>query len=93
MAATNLTTTVSTKGQIILPKAIRDQLHWDAGTRLAVEHTVDGVLLKPLTTAFATTRPQDVFACLRYTGKPKSVEEMDAGIVAEARRRHARGRY
>ena len=93
MTVANLTTTVSTKGQVILPKAICDQLRWDAGTRLAVVQTVDGVLLKPLTTPFAPTRPEDVFGCLPYPGEPKSVEEMDAGIAAEARRRHARGRY
>ncbi len=92
MATTDLTTTLSTKGQVILPKPIRDQLHWHAGTRLAVEQTADGVLLKPLTTAFVPTRPEDVFGCLGYTGEPKSVQEMDAGIAAEARRRHARDR-
>lgn len=93
MAATDLTTTISTKGQVILPKAIRDQLRWNAGTRLAVEHTADGVLLKPLTTAFVQTRPEDVFGSLSYKGKPKSVEDMEAGIAAEVKRRHARGRY
>lgn len=93
MAKIGLTTTISTKGQVILPKAIRDQLHWDAGTRLAVEHTADGVLLKSLTTAFAPTRPENVFGCLPYTGKPKTVEQMNAGIAAEIRRRHARDRY
>lgn len=93
MAATGLTTTLSTKGQVILPKEIRDQLQWDAGTRLSVEHTADGVLLKPLTAAFARTRPEDVFGCLPHKGEPKSVEEMEAGIATEAKRRHARGRY
>lgn len=39
-----LTTTVSTKGQVILPKAIRDQRHWPAGTELVVEDTPEGVL-------------------------------------------------
>ena len=93
MAATALITTMSTKGQVILPKAIRDQLRWDAGTRLVVEHTADGVLLKPLTTVFVPTRPEDVFGCLPHKGKPKTVEQMNAGIAAEAKRRHARGRY
>ncbi len=93
MAADSLFTTVSSKGQVILPKAIRDQLHWEAGTRLVVEHTVDGVLLRPITTAFAPTRPEDVFGCLQYKGSPKSIAEMDAGIATEAKRRHARGRY
>lgn len=53
MAKPGPTTTLSTKGQVILPKTIRGQLHWHPGTRLSVEHTADGVLLKPLTTAFA----------------------------------------
>jgi AbrB family looped-hinge helix DNA binding protein len=91
--AADLTTIVSTKGQVILPKAIREQLHWDAGTRLVVERTESGVLLKPLGREFAPTRPEDVFGCLRYEGQAKSVEEMEAGIAEEARRRHARGRY
>lgn len=93
MAATGVTTTISTKGQVILPKAIRDQLQWNAGTRLTVEQTADGVLLKPLTTAFVQTRPEDVFGCLPYKGSPKSIEEMEAGIAIEVKRRHARGRY
>ncbi len=86
MTTTDLTTTVSTKGQVILPKAIRDQLHWDAGIRLVVEHVAGGVLLKPVTAPFASTRPEDVFGCLSYKGKAKSVEEMDAGIAARLRR-------
>jgi AbrB family looped-hinge helix DNA binding protein len=87
------TTTVSTKGQVILPKTIRDQLHWDPGTRLVVEQTADGVLLKPMRAVFAPTLPEDVFGSLVYKGERKSVEAMDAGIIAEAKRRHARGRY
>jgi AbrB family looped-hinge helix DNA binding protein len=92
MTAEKLTTTVSTKGQVILPKAIRSRRHWDTGTRLIVEDTPDGVLLKtaPL---FKPTQLDDVFGMLKYMGKPKTLEEMEAGIVAEAKRRHARGRY
>jgi AbrB family looped-hinge helix DNA binding protein len=93
MAEPDVFTTVSTKGQVILPKAIRDQLHWHAGTRLVVKHTADGVLLQSITGIFAPTRPEDVFGCLRYKGKPKSIDEMNAGISAEAKQRHARGRY
>ena len=86
--AEHLTTTVSTKGQIILPKAIRRALRWEAGTRLVVESRPEGVLLKP-EPAFVETRPDDVFGCLACDGPPKSLEEMQAGILAEARRRHA----
>ena len=83
-----LTTTVSTKGQVILPKAIRQVLHWEAGMRLVVENTPEGVLLKPVP-AFTETRPEDVFGCLESVGAPKSLAEMEAGVLTEAKRRHA----
>lgn len=82
-----LTTTLSTKGQVILPKPIRRALRWVAGTRLVVENTSDGVLLKP-EPVFPETRPEDVFGSLAYDGPPRSLQEMEAGILAEARRRH-----
>lgn len=87
-----LTTTVSTKGQVILPKAIREQLHWPAGTELAVENTPKGVLLTAKPT-FVPTRPKDVFGSLAYKRPAKSLADMEAGIAAEAKRRHARNRY
>ena len=81
-----LTTTVSTKGQVILPKAVREQRRWDAGTRLIVEDTDAGVLLKaePL---FAPTEIEQVFGSLRFDGAAKSIEEMDAAVLAEGKRR------
>ena len=90
--ADTLTTTVSTKGQVRLPKAIRERRHWQPGTRLVVEDTPEGVLLKPAP-LFAPTRPEDVAGMLAYRGSPKTVEEMDAAVTAEARARRARGRY
>jgi AbrB family looped-hinge helix DNA binding protein len=86
------TTTVSTKGQIILPKAIRERRNWAVGTRLIVEETPDGVLLKAVP-VFAPTRPEDVAGMLAYRGPPKTLDEMDAAITAEVKRRRARGRY
>jgi len=91
MASTQKSTvTLSTKGQVILPKSIRERRHWDAGTRLVVEDTVDGVLLTnaPI---FEPTQSDDVFGSLKFAGRAKTIEEMDAGVLAEARRRHARG--
>jgi AbrB family looped-hinge helix DNA binding protein len=84
-----LTVTLSTKGQLILPKSIRQQRRWEAGTRLIVEETAEGVLLKSAP-IFEPACPDDVFGSLKVSGPPKTLEEMDAGIVAEARRRHAR---
>ena len=91
-AGETLTTTMSTKGQVILPKTIRQRRNWTTGTRLVVEDTPEGVLLKAAP-VFAPTRPEDVAGMLAYRGRPKSLDEMDAAITAEVRRRHARDRY
>src|SRR6266446_9021561 len=77
---------------IRMPKAIRQRRHWEPGTRLVVEDTPDGVLLKAAP-VFAPTRPEDVAGMLAYRGPPKTLEEMDAAITAEVKRRRARGRY
>jgi AbrB family looped-hinge helix DNA binding protein len=92
MAASKLVTTVSTKGQVILPKVIRDRRNWDAGTELVVEDTEDGVLLKS-SALFPQTEAKDVYASLPRPARPKSLKEMQAGIAVEAKRRHARNRY
>jgi AbrB family looped-hinge helix DNA binding protein len=91
-SARKATTVVSTKGQIILPKAIRDVKNWGAGMKLLVEETRDGVLLRA-ERPFAPTKVEDVFGCLDAKGKHVNVEDFDKAIANEIRRRHARGRY
>ncbi len=81
-----LTTVVSTKGQVILPKAIRDLRRWPAGTRLTVEDTPDGVLLKPVP-VFPETSVDALFGSLHHEGAALSVEDMNAAIAREAKRR------
>jgi AbrB family looped-hinge helix DNA binding protein len=84
-----LLTTVSTKGQVILPKSIRQRRNWDAGTRLVVEDMPEGILLRQAP-AFAPTNSDQVFGLLA-TGRPAvSLDDMDAAILAEARARHDR---
>lgn len=91
-ALRKLTTILSTKGQVILPKAIRERLRWSTGTELIVEETTEGVLLKSKP-AFVVSRPEDVFGSLHYKGRTKSIAEMKAAIAGEVKRRHARHRY
>jgi AbrB family looped-hinge helix DNA binding protein len=86
MAGKTATTIVSTKGQVILPKPIRERRHWPAGTRLTVEDIGDGVILKPAP-FFPPSTLESVFGSLSYQGRPKSVAEMDEAIAAEAKRR------
>lgn len=87
-ASENLTTTVSTKGQVILPKAIREQRRWVSGTKLSVEDTPNGVLLKA-SPVFAETTIDAVFGSMPPAGPTLSVEEMHAVITREAKK-HAR---
>lgn len=81
------TTKLSSKGQVVLPKAVRERHGWKEGTELVVENTTDGVLLRARK-PFAPTRVEDVYGALRYRGRPKSIEEMDAGIARAVRKRH-----
>jgi AbrB family looped-hinge helix DNA binding protein len=86
------TTRLSSKGQIILPKGVRDAHHWAPGTDFSVEDTGDGVLLRPIRKG-QPSRLEDVVGCLPVKGSAHSIEEMDAAIVAELRDRNDRGRY
>jgi AbrB family looped-hinge helix DNA binding protein len=89
MAISRSTTTVSTKGQVILPAALRARRAWPPGTRLVVEETADGVLLRAAP-IFNVTAVDDVFGRLHGAGRALTIEEMDAAIAEEAARRNGR---
>ena len=86
------TTRLSSKGQVILPKSVRDERRWEAGTEFSVEPVGDGVLLRPLK-SIAHSRLEDVAGCLHVAGPTRAIAEMDAAVAAEVRRRRDRGRY
>lgn len=83
---------MSTKGQVVLPKALRDKRRLKGGARFLVEDRPDGILLKPVEAEKKLTI-DDWGSVLKYKGPTRTIEEMDAAIVEEVRRRHARGRY
>jgi AbrB family looped-hinge helix DNA binding protein len=86
------TTRLSTKGQIVLPEAIRTSRAWGPGTEFTVEETGEGILLRPAA-RFPGTGLEEVAGCLRSKRKPGTPAQMRAAIGREARRRHDRGRY
>ena len=73
------TTRLSSKGQVIIPKPLRSAHHWETGQELVVIDMGDGILLKPKT-PFPESNIQEVASCLRYTGKTKTIEEMEDAI-------------
>lgn len=86
------TTRLSTKGQIILPKSVRDAQLWGPGTEFTVEETPDGILLRPAA-VFPETTLDEVAGSLKFKGKAKTLAQMEAAIVREVKRRHDGGRY
>jgi AbrB family looped-hinge helix DNA binding protein len=80
------TTKLSSKGQVVLPRSIRNARKLQPGTEFLIEDTADGILLRPLK-PFAKTQIDAVFGSLCYAGPPKTVEEMHEAVLREARRR------
>lgn len=83
---------MSTKGQVVLPKALREKRHLKGGARFVVVDRPDGILLKPVEAKKKLTI-DDWAGVLKYKGPPHTIAEMNEAIVKEVRRRHARGRY
>jgi AbrB family looped-hinge helix DNA binding protein len=82
------TTQLSSKGQVIIPKMLRDRYKWNPGQRLSVIDTGDGIILKPLN-VFKNSELNDVAGILKYKGKGVSLDQMEEAIkkgVLEAKK-------
>lgn len=83
------TTQMSSKGQVIIPKAIRTRRHWLPGTRLVAEETPEGVLLRMVRHTGTQTIDAGLaalHALANHRGRAKTLPEMDAAVAAEARK-------
>lgn len=79
-----LTTKLSSKGQVIIPKEIRRRHHWEPGQELQAIDTDDGILLRSAS-PFPETTVKEAASCLPYSGKAKTLEEMEAAVKKGAR--------
>jgi AbrB family looped-hinge helix DNA binding protein len=74
---------LSSKGQIVIPKDVRDRLRWVQGQPLDIIETTEGVLLtrhkagSKLSFEEATAR---IRARIKYDGPPVSIEDMNETI-------------
>jgi len=84
------TTRLSSKGQIILPKSVRESHHWVPGTEFVVVDTPDGILLRPAK-SFPPSRLEEVVGCTGYKGPTKTLQDMEDAIERGVKARHARG--
>jgi bifunctional DNA-binding transcriptional regulator/antitoxin component of YhaV-PrlF toxin-antitoxin module len=86
------TTKLSSKGQATLPRSVRDAQGWPSGTEFAVEATKGGCPA-PAVETLQTHILQDAFESTGYTGKAKSLADMEKAIARGVEERNARGRY
>ncbi|TFH14899.1 MAG: AbrB/MazE/SpoVT family DNA-binding domain-containing protein [Lentisphaerales bacterium] len=79
-----VTATLTSKGQITIPKSIRESLHLHTGDRVAfLVHGDAEAVLKPVTKSV-----DEVFGTLRDKAQPRrSIEEMNAAVAKRMRAR------
>jgi AbrB family looped-hinge helix DNA binding protein len=86
------TTKVSTRGQVVIPKDLRETYRWQTGQELDVIDTGEGLLLKARSTGQAVSW-DEVAGCLRHLAKGKSAptdEQMRAAVRQMAAQRYRR---
>ena len=69
------TVTLSSKGQVVIPKEIRDELHWDAGTELTLVSSASGVTIKAMPKKTGRNLA-DLIGMLKHDGPPLATEEL-----------------
>ena len=80
---------MSSKGQVVIPKGLRDALHWGAGTDLEVEINDEGLMLRrPARDRRLPTLEEvrKVGGTLKYDGPPLSLDEIDSRLAESFRK-------
>ena len=78
-------TKISSKGQVVIPKSVRNRYQWKPGTVLQIEETPQGVLLSPA--SHPTVSQEEVFGCLKdQITRKVTLEEMDSIIAKLAKK-------
>lgn len=86
---------ISSKGQLVLPKVIRDSHGLGPGSEVDIESAGDTIILRPHVRKPLVRRTyslDEVAGMLKYDGPPVSIRDMDRAVEEEFRRRwHAKG--
>ncbi len=81
------TVKLSSKGQIVIPKNIRDDLHLPAGTEFVISKTATGLTLTP-TSLFPASTAREVRGFLAKRGRHLPTEDdLKASIKARLKAR------
>lgn len=74
------TTTLSSKGQVVIPKSVREAHGWKAGQEFEIVESSAGLVLQPKT-PFPETTVDEVAGCLAYDGPPIPTEKLHGGYA------------
>jgi AbrB family looped-hinge helix DNA binding protein len=80
-----MTSRLSTKGQLIIPKEIRDRHGWTPGIELVLEDRGDCLVLRPVA-EYPPVSLDDLVGCAGYHGPAHTLEEMEDAIAEGSRR-------
>lgn len=80
-------THLSSKGQLIIPKVLRDLHHWTTGQEFIVENCENGLILHQSKKG-QSENVDELLGCANYHGKRKSIEEMEEAIEKGIKERH-----
>lgn len=86
------TTRLSSKGQVVLPKPVRETLGWKQGMEFSIETSKEGLLLRPVR-CFERTTLREVVGSAGYTGQRITTADMENAIRKGMRGRRAHGGY
>jgi AbrB family looped-hinge helix DNA binding protein len=79
----NARTTMSAKGQVVIPKDVRDALGLKPGQALDVVQTAGGVMLRPVARKSGRSFEEitaEIHARIKYDGPPVSLEDMNQSV-------------
>lgn len=79
----NVRAKISSKGQLVLPKAVRDAYGLGPGSEVEIEGVGETIVLRPRRQRPRTKRVytlDEVAGMLKYDGPPVSVRDMDRAV-------------
>ncbi len=79
-------TTLSSKGQIVIPAHVRQPHGLMPGMTFEVEAVEGCIILRPTSEVRRTTL-EELVGCTGYSGPPRTLEDMERGIAAGVRAR------
>jgi len=70
------TVKLSSKGQIVIPKDVRDSFHWEVGSELTLLATEHGVILQTKPSSEKKQTAKSLRGFLQHKGKAVSTEQL-----------------